>query len=55
MDLFSRYFGRGGGTTRTDIVGVEYRFHTIPRKTAYGNSSKILTAIQRSDQKLWTF
>jgi hypothetical protein len=27
----------------------------IPRKSAFGNSSKILIAIQRSDRKLWPF
>ena len=28
---------------------------STPRKTASGNSSKILSVIQRSDQKLWRF
>jgi hypothetical protein len=54
-DLFSRYCSRVGGTTRTDIVGVEKGYHATPRKTAYGKSSKTLSAIQQSDQKLWTF
>ena len=55
MDIFSRYFGRVGGTTWTDFAGVELGFNATPRKTAYKNSSKTLGAIQRSDQKLWTF
>jgi hypothetical protein len=52
MDLFSRYCCRVGGTTRTDIVGVEYGVCATPRKTAYGNSSKNLGTIQRLDQTL---
>jgi len=55
MDLFSRYCGGVRGTTRTEIVEVEKGFHATPRKTAYGKSSKTLSAIQQSDQKLWTF
>jgi hypothetical protein len=55
MDPFSRSYSRVSGTTRTDIVGVESGVHATTRKTAYGNSSKNLSAIQRSDQKLWTF
>jgi hypothetical protein len=52
MNLFSRYCCRVGGTTRTDIVGVEYGVHATPRKTTYGNSSKTLGTIQRLDQTL---
>jgi len=55
MDLFSRYFGRDGCTTRTFIVGVESGVHATQKKTAYENSSKNLSAIQQLDQKLWTF
>jgi hypothetical protein len=55
MDLLNRYCSRVGGTTRTDIVGVQKGFHATPRKTAYGKSSKTLSAIQLTDQKLWTF
>jgi hypothetical protein len=54
MDIFSRYCGRVGGTTSTDFTGVELGFNATPRKTTYKNS-KNLGAIQRSDQKLWTF
>ena len=39
----------------TDVVGVQQRFHATRRKTAYGKSSKNLSAIQLSDLKLWTF
>jgi len=39
----------------TNIVGMQKRFHATPRKTAYEKSSKTLSAIQRSDQNLWTF
>jgi hypothetical protein len=46
MDLFSRYFGRVGCMTRTDIVGVHLRFDATRRKTAYGNYSKNLGVIQ---------
>jgi hypothetical protein len=52
MDLFSRYCSRVGGTTRTDIVGVDLGINATPRKTAYGNSSKTLGAIPRSNKKL---
>ena len=55
MNLFSRYCCRVGGTTRTDIVGVEYGVHATPRKTASEKSFKTLSMIQRLDQKLWTF
>jgi hypothetical protein len=55
MDLLNRYWSRVGGTTRTDIVGVEKGFHATLRKTAYRKSSKTLSAIQWTDQKLWTF
>jgi hypothetical protein len=55
MDLFSRYYGGVGGMTPTEIIGVEKGFHATPRKIAYGKSSKTLSVIQRSDQKLWTF
>jgi len=55
MELFRRHCGPVYGTTRTNIVGVEYGVHATPRKTAYGNSSKKLGAIQRLDQKLRTF
>ena len=51
MDIFSRYFGRVGGTTSTDFTGVELGFNATLRKTTYKNS-KNLGAIQRSDQKL---
>jgi hypothetical protein len=34
---------------------MEWGFHATPWKTVYENSSKNLSAIQRSDQKLWTF
>jgi hypothetical protein len=37
-----------------NFVNVE-GFHATPTKTAYENSFKNLGAIQRSDQKLWTF
>jgi hypothetical protein len=55
MELFRRHYGPVYGTTRTNIVGVEYGVHATPRKTTYGNSSKKLGAIQRLDQKLRTF
>jgi len=45
MDRFSRYCVGVGGTTRTDIVGVEQGFHATPRKRASGNSFKNLGAI----------
>jgi hypothetical protein len=55
MDIFSRYCGGVEGTTRTDNVGVEQGLHATPRKRAFENSFKNLAAIQRSDQKLYTF
>jgi hypothetical protein len=55
MDLFNRYYGGVGGTTRTDIVGVEQGFNATPRKRASENSFKNLGAIQRSNEKLSTF
>jgi len=51
MDLFSWYFGRGGCTTRTFIVGLESGVHSTQKKTAYEHFSKNLSAIQQSDQK----
>ena len=38
MDLSSRYYDRVGGIALPDNVGVEYRFHATPCKTAAGNS-----------------
>jgi hypothetical protein len=55
MEMLSRYSSHVRGTTRTDVVDVEYQFHATPRKTANRNSSKHLSAIPRLDQKLWTF
>jgi len=49
MDLFSRYCGGVGGTTRTDIVGVEQGFNATLWKRASGNSFKNIGAIQQSD------
>jgi len=54
MEMLSRYSSHVRGTTRTDVVDVEYQLHATPRKTAYGNS-KNLSVIPRLDQKLWTF
>ena len=52
VDLLSRYLGRGGGSALMVVDIVEYRCKATPRRTAYGNSSKQLSAIQRSDLKL---
>jgi hypothetical protein len=43
------------GNAPMDIVDVQYLFHATLRKTANRISSKNLSKIQRSDQKLWTF
>ena len=49
MALSNRYFC----LERRDLLLTEWRFNIYSRKTASGNSSKILRVIQRSDQKLW--
>ena len=47
---------RHSGLARHDLLLNEKGFHRCPtRKTASGNSCKNLSAIQRSDQKLWPF
>jgi hypothetical protein len=48
---FERYSSTGDQTSSSPS---SHSFAT-PRKTAYGNPCKRLSAIQRSDQKLWCF
>jgi hypothetical protein len=51
MALSNGYSGRGRRYLRIPSSDST----STPRKTASGNSCKILREIQRSDQKLWTF
>jgi hypothetical protein len=51
MAISNRY----SSLTRPDLIITEYRSSSTPCKRASGNSSKSLTAIQRSDQNLWIF
>jgi hypothetical protein len=51
MALSNGYSGRGGRYLRVTSSDST----STPRKTASGNSCKILREMQRSDQKLWPF
>jgi len=51
MAISNRY----SSLARSDLIVTEYRSPSTPCKRASGNSSNSLTAIQRSDQKLWPF
>ena len=51
MAISNRY----SSMARPDVIITEYRSSSTSWKRASGNFSKSLTAIQRSDKKLWPF
>jgi len=51
MAISNRY----SSLARPDLIITEYRFLIHSMQRTSGNSSKSLTEIQRSDQKLWPF